>query len=263
MTSTHHRPDHLCLFCLRDASTSTGVSHIVPEALGNSAELQKEVLALPAGAVCDRCNGRRFGAKVEASFIQDDAGMLARLRGIPSKRGRHAKVSLPRNAARLEFTFLDDALSQVLAPTKADQFPVSSFRVTPSQPQTPEDAVPRAKFNLQIQLRPKHHYTSAFLSKLLVEYVAYRNSKSAALHPIFDHHRQNALNARPEEFLPYYRGAADHRPLFQLGFDAKNNIFWFTFAHITCVTPIQHPPRTQQYPEAQGFDCILPLSQSP
>jgi hypothetical protein len=71
-----------CLFCKKDSSSSKSAEHIIPESLGNTAQV------LPPGIVCDACNNY-FSREIEKPFLEAPA--IAALRfhqTIPSKRGR-------------------------------------------------------------------------------------------------------------------------------------------------------------------------------
>lgn len=74
--------DTRCIFCLTDASASKSVEHVVPESLGNRSYV------LPAGIVCDRCNGY-FAVKVEKPLLEADFFTSLRFhQAVPSKRGK-------------------------------------------------------------------------------------------------------------------------------------------------------------------------------
>ncbi|WP_297411923.1 HNH endonuclease [uncultured Alistipes sp.] len=77
-----------CIFCHKDATTSTSVEHIVPESLGNKHTY------LPKGYVCDACN-HYFAIKIEKDLLNQPYFISLRLRNeILSKKNRLVKQSV-------------------------------------------------------------------------------------------------------------------------------------------------------------------------
>lgn len=205
-----------CLFCGVDASASTSESHIIPEAIGNSRAARGiDALILPPGWTCDRCN-QRFGSKVEANFVNNDFGALARFKGVPSKGGRHPTWQVPGGAT---------------ASVNGDPpQPLRTLRMYPtdtSRHQGSSDRVATAKIDMKVRFRPKHHLASALLSKLVVEFTAHLLGREVALAAAFDHHRRNALQPSPAAFLPYFRGPSPRHGVFHLELHPTMNYLAF------------------------------------
>lgn len=77
-----------CIFCHKDASTSTSVEHIIPESLGN------KHIYLPKRYVCDACN-HYFAIKIEKELLNQPYYISPRCRNeIRSKRNRLVKQDM-------------------------------------------------------------------------------------------------------------------------------------------------------------------------
>jgi hypothetical protein len=230
-------PSNTCLFCGRDA-TGSGESHIIPAAVGNTVERQGDrALILPSGAVCNQCN-QRFGGKVESSFLQDDVGVTARIRGVPNRSGRHVTFAITRGAM---------SVNENPEPGRVKQLRVSPSAPHPPGWQPPKDPI---RLDLKFEVHPKHHYTSALLSKMTVEFVAFNHGFDAARHVALDHHRNNALRSTPTAFLPYHRGRAGTWDQCILHLDLRLGILVFAFGGVQMVMPVGCP---DVYLDAPGF----------
>lgn len=89
-----------CIFCHKDASTSTSVEHIIPESLGNKHTY------LPKGYVCDACN-HYFAIKIEKDLLNQPYFISLRSRNeILSKKNRLVKQSaiFPRAQKKSEIS---------------------------------------------------------------------------------------------------------------------------------------------------------------
>lgn len=77
-----------CIFCHKDASTSTSVEHIIPESLGN------KHIYLPKGYVCDACN-HYLAIKIEKELLNQPYYISLRCRNeIRSKKNRLVKQDM-------------------------------------------------------------------------------------------------------------------------------------------------------------------------
>ena len=192
-----------CIHCRKDATSSISRAHVFPEALGNSEEHEgNNALVLPPTMVCDRCN-QWFGHKVECYFLNHDAGVQRLQWGVRNKRGHAPTLQAIKGS---KFTL--DGQERMLR----------SIRMTPAERATAGRSPGRA-VSLSLRMGSKPHYSSAFLSKIFIEYIAHQHGRCAALHPGLDHHRKNARQPRASGFLPFLRRwKGDDGPRFAIDF---------------------------------------------
>ncbi|MBD5584946.1 MAG: HNH endonuclease [Clostridia bacterium] len=97
-----------CIFCHKDASTSTSVERIVPESLGN------KHIYLPKGYVCDACN-HYFAIKTEKELLNQPYFISLRSRNeILSKKNKLVKQDMifpgAQKKAGVSFQTQEDSL---------------------------------------------------------------------------------------------------------------------------------------------------------
>jgi len=169
------------------------VAHVIPASLGNNAKSANAIVLRP-GIECDRCN-ERFGRRVENHFLSQSSGFLARLRAVPNRRGRYPTVAVS---------------GEVLLPN-GERRKVKGLRVTPARDSGTESEGVEQEVSFTVYQSEHRFLTSAFLSKLAVEFVAFRLGRDVALHRMFDAHRRNALSPNKSSWHPFYRAMLSPR----------------------------------------------------
>jgi len=97
-----------CIFCKNDSSSSKSVEHIIPESLGNKAQI------LEKGVVCDCCNNY-FARKIEKPVLE--MPYYKSLRGrvmFENKKGKIPRISgLTKNKDNIEIVFSKDGTNTI------------------------------------------------------------------------------------------------------------------------------------------------------
>lgn len=101
------RGQDVCIFCLRSDGGWRGREHVLPESLGN------ESAVLPAGVVCDRCNGGALSTCDKALLNCPPIAFMRTIQAIPSKKGRMPRAEF-RNAWLTAVDFGDEQANVVL-----------------------------------------------------------------------------------------------------------------------------------------------------
>jgi HNH endonuclease len=165
-----------CLFCKEPSSTTKGVEHLIPEAIGS------KKLILPKGLVCDKCNNY-FSRKVEKPVLSHQSMRNVRAwHQVPNKKGKFPSVKGTIAGTDIEIAMKrgEKGGLEIKAENAKNQDAVNKYLEEMS---LGKDFPP---FLFPIDIDPPPKEMSRFLSMMGLEALALRFSYSAAADSIID-----------------------------------------------------------------------------
>lgn len=188
-----------CIFCGKPVGADSAEEHLVPAGAGNMQPLITEELTLAPGFICRRCNNGPLSG-LDRYFIENDVGKVRGVLGVPGRPrpGRNPNWS-PKTFVSTKSGFVVPGIEPVAGQrvsfqTKPNPVPASTLERMEGTP---------IRFDLQLKIR--HPKMSAFLSKLLIGFLARQHGRQVALAPQLARHRRAALSQGRDGWLPYYR----------------------------------------------------------
>lgn len=152
------------------------------------------MFAVPDGYVCNQCNNY-FGANVDHYFYGVELGLMRALTGMPTRRGKPTTLSGPGYSIGADAVF---GRTIQIAHSNA---PPLTVRVN--------EETHELTLSLTLSERNKPWLTSAYLSKLLVEFGLWQQEHPEAVvdksrpTPVLPDHARNARQPSPSRFIPF------------------------------------------------------------
>lgn len=181
-----------CIFCSAQSHESKSVEHVIPESLGN-----KEYV-LPAGVVCDKCNGY-FGRKIEQPLLE-----------IPFfKQNRHRNNIFSKNGN------IPPDIGFMISPDTGVEFKKDKHgeHLSLTDPKAIKKLSTRKKVAVLTPIfgffNTADLHVSKFLAKLAIEALALQAHQynadpfKAVDHEFLSPLKKFARNAKQNEFWPY------------------------------------------------------------